>query len=128
MENKKAPLLAIVDDEIHIRESLSQYLSQIGHFRTKTFADGNEVITWLKDHSCDVCIVDIKMPGINGIDTIKEIKKFQPNQKFIIFTGSRFQDISGISEELEIPEDFIIVKPLPTMEIFLDRVGKMLEL
>ena len=125
--NNHVPFITIVDDEIHIRESLSQYLSEIGHYHTKTFADGNEVINWLKKNTCDICIIDIKMPGINGIDTILEIKKIHPQQKFIIFTGSRFQDISGISESLGIPEDFIIVKPLPTMEIFLDRVGKIMQ-
>ena len=67
------------------------------------------------------------MPGLNGIDTILEIKKKYPQQKIIIFTGSRFQNIPEISENLNIPEDYFIVKPLPTMEIFLDKVDKILK-
>ena len=123
----KNPLIAIVDDEKHIRESLAEYFSTFGDYETIVFSDGNEVIEWLKTNVCDVCIIDIKMPGINGIETIEEIKKLQPKQKIIIFTGSRFQDISSISTQLDIPEEYIIVKPLHTMEIFLDKIKKILE-
>ena len=127
MKDQIAPLLIIIDDEIHIRESLSQYLTDIGGFRTISFADGNEALDWMKNHTCDICIVDIKMPGISGIGTILEIKKMHPDQKIIIFTGSRFQNIPEISKNLKIPEEYIVVKPLPTMEIFLDKVKKLLE-
>ena len=119
--------MVVVDDEVHIRESLSQYLSDVAHYRTITFAEGIETLEWLKNHTCDLLIIDIKMPGINGIDTIKEIKKFKSGQKIMIFTGSRFQNIPEISQELDIPEEYIVIKPLSTMEIFLDRVDKILK-
>ncbi|MBN1521081.1 MAG: response regulator [Candidatus Aureabacteria bacterium] len=126
MNNDNAPLLIIIDDEIHVRESLSQFLREIGHYRTITFAEGNEALDWLKTHKCALCIVDIKMPGLNGIETILEIRKMHPQQKFIIFTGSRFQNIPDISEKVGIPEEFFVVKPLSTMEIFLDKISKLL--
>ncbi|MCK5708536.1 MAG: response regulator [Candidatus Aureabacteria bacterium] len=127
MNTKNVPLITIIDDEKHIRESLSQYLTDIGHYRTKIFKDGREAIDWFIKNSSDVCIVDIKMPGINGFETIEEIRKKHPDQNFIIFTGSRFQDIPLMSQKFNIPIEYIIVKPLPTMEIFLDKVAKILD-
>ena len=127
MRVKENTLIAIIDDEQHIRKSLGQYLSDMGHYQTLAFAEGQEAIDWFMENSCDVSIVDIKMPGISGIETIEEIRKIHPDQKFIIFTGSRFQDIPSIAKKLNIEEEYIIVKPLPTMEIFLDKLEKILQ-
>jgi len=127
MNRKKRPVIAIIDDEPHIRNSLAQYLSEIGGYETIAFESGTEAIQWFEKNTTDLCIVDIKMPGIDGMETITHLKKLRPELKYIIFTGSRFQNLTEIAVKFQIPEEFIIVKPLSAMEIFLDKINKILQ-
>jgi DNA-binding NtrC family response regulator len=125
MQDRKSHFIIVIDDEKHVRESLSQYLSDIGKYRAKSFSSGEDALIWLEKNECDLCIVDIKMPGLSGLDTILEIRKLKPSMRFIIFTGSRLQNFEELSKKVGVIQDFIIVKPLSNMDIFLDKVDKI---
>jgi DNA-binding NtrC family response regulator len=125
MQDAKSHFIIVIDDEKHVRESLSQYLSDIGKYRTRNFPSGEDALIWLENNECDLCIVDIKMPGLSGLDTILEVRKLKPSMKFIIFTGSRLQNFEELSKKVGVQQDFIIVKPLSNMDIFLDKVDKI---
>ena len=80
------PSLLIVDDEPSILHSLSGLLSDEG-FSVTTAVNGYEALKIIEAESPDLVLLDIWMPGIDGIETLKEIKKENPNVQVIIITG-----------------------------------------
>jgi two-component system nitrogen regulation response regulator NtrX len=80
------PTLLIVDDEPSILQGLSGLLSDEG-FAVITAANGYEALKIIEAESPDLVLLDIWMPGIDGIETLKEIKKDNQNIQVIIITG-----------------------------------------
>ena len=80
------PSILIVDDETSILQSLSGLLSDEG-FEIQTAANGYEALKVIDTESPDLVLLDIWMPGIDGIETLKEIKKHNPHIQVIIISG-----------------------------------------
>ena len=80
------PSILIVDDEPSILQSLSGLLSDDG-FDTLTADNGYEALKVIDAESPDLVLLDIWMPGIDGLETLKEIKKENPFIQVIIITG-----------------------------------------
>jgi len=80
------PSILIVDDEPSILQSLSGLLADEG-FEIKTASNGYEGLKIVEEGSPDLVLLDIWMPGIDGIETLKEIKKNYPTIPVIIITG-----------------------------------------
>jgi len=80
------PSLLIVDDEPSILQSLGGLLSDEG-FEVTTAVNGYEALKIIDAESPDLVLLDIWMPGIDGIETLKEIKRENPNIQVIIITG-----------------------------------------
>jgi len=80
------PSILIVDDEPSILQTLSGLLSDEG-FEVTTAANGYEALKIIDAESPDLVLLDIWMPGIDGIETLKEIKKENPTIQVIIITG-----------------------------------------
>ena len=80
------PSILIVDDEPSIRDSLGGLLSDEG-FEILTAANGYEALKVMDKNSPDLVLLDIWMPGMDGIETLKEIKKSNPYIQVIIITG-----------------------------------------
>lgn len=94
MENIR---LLLVDDEDHFRRTLSKRLEKRG-FIVDQAAGGNACLTLLEDKEVDVVILDIKMPGMNGLDVLKIIKDRHPKSEVILLTGHATADtgVEGI--------------------------------
>lgn len=80
------PSILIVDDEPSILQSLSGLLSDEG-FEVLTAANGYEALKIVDTEFPDLVLLDIWMPGIDGIETLKEIKKNNPYIQVIIISG-----------------------------------------
>jgi excisionase family DNA binding protein len=80
--------ILVVDDEPSIRELLVKTLS-IGQYDVETAADGNAVLARLRDNSraCDLLFVDLKMPGMDGLMLIRQVKRLRPDLPVVIITG-----------------------------------------
>ncbi|MCK4503964.1 MAG: sigma-54-dependent Fis family transcriptional regulator [Desulfuromonadales bacterium] len=78
--------ILIVDDEDSIRQSLEGILEDEG-FRTSFAATGEECLTLLPVEDPDLILLDIWMPGIDGLETLKKIKKTRPNQLVVMMSG-----------------------------------------
>jgi DNA-binding NtrC family response regulator len=76
----------IVDDEVDFVEMLSLRLEGAGEKVVPTYS-GRECLEILKKLEIDVVILDIKMPGMDGIQTLREIKKGFPLVEVIMLTG-----------------------------------------
>ena len=80
------PAVLIVDDEEKIIESLEGILSDDG-FEVLHAFNGYEALKKIETESPDIVLLDIWMPGMDGIETLKEIKKVYPTLPVIIITG-----------------------------------------
>jgi len=83
----KIPInILIVDDEEDFVEMLSLRLQDQGN-NVKGAHDGQACLRALQEDDIDVVILDIKMPGMDGIETLQEIKKQAPIAEVILLTG-----------------------------------------
>ncbi|MDO9109399.1 MAG: response regulator, partial [Desulfatirhabdiaceae bacterium] len=80
------PRILIVDDEERFRTTLGKVLRG-KEMEVDTVGSGTEALDEIKKKLYDVIILDVKMPGLNGIETLKEIKKFNPGIEVILLTG-----------------------------------------
>ena len=78
--------ILLVDDEVDFVEMLSLRLELAGQHVTPAYS-GAACLEILKQKTMDVVILDVKMPGMDGLDTLKEIKKGFPNVEVIMMTG-----------------------------------------
>ena len=80
--------ILVVDDEASIRELLVKTLS-LAEYEVDTAADGDSALLRLRDtaNRCDLAIVDLKMPGMDGLMLIRQVKRLRPDLPVIIITG-----------------------------------------
>ena len=86
MNSQLAAKVLLVDDEEEFIELMSQRLETRG-LKVVTVASGEAAIAEVGDHSFDVAVVDLAMPGIDGIETLKQIKEVRPDVEVIMLTG-----------------------------------------
>jgi two-component system, OmpR family, response regulator CpxR len=78
--------LLLVDDEEQFLEVLAERL-EARNFDVRTAFSGDEAIAKLQEQESDVVILDVLMPGKDGLETLKEIKQLRPIVEVIMLTG-----------------------------------------
>lgn len=117
--------ILVVDDDINICELLRLYFEKEGYTVT-TVNDGKSAVETLHESVPDIVLLDIMMPGLDGWETCREIRKFSEVPIIMISAkGETFDKVLG----LELGADDYIVKPFDTKEVvarvkaILRRVG-----
>ena len=87
----RKPRLLLVDDDIPFTRNLVWLLSRSG-YEVSAVNDGQSALRIVEEQEFDVIILDRKMPGIDGIATLKELKKKRPQIEVIILTGAASVD------------------------------------
>jgi len=103
----------IVEDEPKLAALLSDYLKQVG-FHTHIIGDGLQVIDWVKANSPDLLLLDLMLPGRDGIDLCREIRTF--SHVPIIMATARVEEIDRLLG-LELGADDYICKPYSPREV-----------
>lgn len=104
--NKK---LLIVDDEVEICEFLKSFFED-RNFKVATAYSGDKALLKVEEFKPGVVLLDIQMPGMDGIQTLKKIKEKNPKIKVIMVTAVETQD--KIEEAMRNGADNYITKPL----------------
>ncbi len=118
----KSPKILIVDDEEGIRESLKLILSD--HHDLILTESAEQALRCIeKDPSIGLVLLDIKMPKVNGLETLKNIKAKRPGLNVIIITG--YKSVETASEATALGACGYIIKPFKSDEI-LNTVKKNL--
>jgi DNA-binding NtrC family response regulator len=86
MKKKKEIKVLLVDDEIAFVNTLAQRL-RLRKLLVDTVYDGEQALTYIKEIEPDVIVLDLKMPGLHGIEVLREIKKIKRAIQVIILTG-----------------------------------------
>lgn len=100
--------LLMVDDDQHILQVVSEELSDRG-YAVDTIADPTTVLAYLNTHSVDLLLLDLKMPGVDGISLLKQVEQESPDLPVIILTGHG--DIDSASEVMRYGAVGYIQKP-----------------
>jgi DNA-binding NtrC family response regulator len=79
-------LVMLVDDEVPFVETMTKRLSKRQLLILPAYS-GRQALEKLEKNSVDVVILDVKMPGMDGIETLREIKKIYPLVEVIMLTG-----------------------------------------
>ncbi|MBS3818956.1 response regulator, partial [bacterium] len=85
MEEIKATIL-VIDDEESMRDSCVQILSK-GGYRAETAKDGSEGLEKIKKLKPDLNLIDLKMPGISGMEVLEKAQEIDPNIINVVITG-----------------------------------------
>ncbi len=78
--------ILVIDDEEVMRDSCKQILSRQGH-HVKLAENGYQGLELLKEKSFDLVILDLKMPGIDGMEVLEKIKESSPETAVVVITG-----------------------------------------
>ena len=103
---KKQKIL-VCDDSEGVRESLKLILEN--DYELAFANDGTQALKLFKKFSPDLILLDIKMPNLNGIETLKEIKALNPATKVLFVTGYQYTDVAVNAVQLGAAD--YIVKP-----------------
>src|SRR5687768_9890906 len=115
--------ILIVDDEEVLRDVLDVVLRREG-FDVISASSGEEALNLLDTEEVDLMILDIMLPGISGIDTLRSVRISSPDLPVIIITA--FSSIDGAIEAMKHGAFHYIPKPFKNEEVVL-TVNKALE-
>ena len=115
--------ILVVDDDPLVRRSLSEFLTVEG-FTVSSAGNGTEAISLLKQYTADIVIADIKMPGVDGIQLLKQIKALNTETPVILMTG--YGSIDSAVEAMKEGAYDYVTKPIIDSEIriIIERFGK----
>lgn len=118
----KMSRILIVDDDPLIRDVLSAIFSNAGNYQTESVADGTAGIEKVKENSYDIVFTDLAMPGISGIDFVKEAVRLRPALPVVVISGNSTLD-AAVNAMREGAKDFITKPFTPaTIKAVADRV------
>jgi DNA-binding NtrC family response regulator len=115
MSNDKTRIL-VVDDEEIVRESLGGWLEKDG-YTVAAIPDGRTAIERLKSERWTIMIVDLKMPGMDGLQVLEEAKKLQPDVAVVIMTA--YATVDTAVSAMKMGAYDYLVKPFDPEELSL---------
>jgi two-component system response regulator BaeR len=108
-----SPRILVVEDEAKLAELLADYLRAAG-FEAHLIGDGSQVVAWVRAEDPDLILLDLMLPGQDGLSLCKEIRGF--SQVPIIMTTARVEEIDRLLG-LELGADDYICKPYSPREV-----------
>src|SRR4030042_2319212 len=104
----------VVDDDALVCESLKEMLILDG-FNADAVRDGQSALAKIKEDHYQVVLSDIQMPGLNGMELLKELKGRSPDTTVIFITGHAH--IAGAVEAIKLGAYDYIVKPIDDLRL-----------
>jgi two-component system response regulator CpxR len=112
--------ILLVDDEKEYVETLAERLRTRGFHVTEAFS-GDEALEKLREFNFDVTVLDVLMPGMSGIEALKEIKKLKPLTEVLMLTGHA--TIETAIEGMKMGAFDFLLKPCK-MDVLLEKINE----
>ena len=120
MENEMEAKVLLVDDEKDFLETLSNRLEMRG-LKVSAVTSGEQAVTEAKAQEFDAIVVDLSMPGIDGLETLKRIKADNPKAEIIMLTGQG--SIASGVEAMKLGAGDFLQKPVE-LSVLMERISQ----
>ncbi|MDM8535415.1 response regulator [Desulfobacterales bacterium HSG17] len=124
MSLKKMPLVLTIDDERIIRESLRNFLEDYD-YEVLEAENGKIGLEIFKKENPDLILVDLRMPEVDGLEVLAEVRSDSPDTPIIVISGTGI--ISDAVEALRLGAWDYLLKPICDMSVLLHSIEKALE-
>jgi heterodisulfide reductase subunit A2 len=111
-EGRKDFNILVVDDELIVRDSLKEWLEVEGGFHVSMAENGQEALDHLKAETCHLMLLDIKMPGMDGVEVLQKAKELFPDLPVIMMTA--YATVETGVEAMKIGALDYLIKPFDT--------------
>jgi DNA-binding response OmpR family regulator len=108
----------LVDDEIEFVNTLSNRLGMRG-IKADVVHDGTEALDYVRKQEPDVMVVDLKMPGLQGMEVLRQVKKTNPEIEVVVLTG---HGTDRDEEEAQRLKAFDYLRKPTDVDILADRI------
>lgn len=116
--------LLIIDDDTIVRQSVVAYLEDSG-FDVREAGDGPSGLEAFRRYNPDLVLTDLRMPGMDGLQVLKEIHEQNPDTPVIVISGAGV--MGDVVEALRLGASDYMIKPIVDMEMLVHSVSKTLE-
>lgn len=106
--------ILVVDDEEVIRSSVSEDLQDEGYY-VDSAESGHKALEKLKERKFDMVFMDLKMPDMNGIETVEKFKPLYPETDFVMVTG--FSEMDNAVKAMDLGALDYVLKPFTSDEL-----------
>src|SRR5919202_3157347 len=119
--------ILFADDEAHLRDLMAMELPRLGH-EVQVCPDGSAALKALEKGSFDAALLDLKMPGLTGIEVLGKIRALSPETQVVILTGQASVDTAV--QALRLGAFDYLTKPCTwaELEVILTRVAERRDL
>lgn len=108
--------ILIVDDDINLCNALSDELKEVG-YETSFVNDGDQALKFLSESPVDLVLLDLKMPGKDGFDVLKEMGEKKIRSKIIVLTA--YADVKSAIDSAKMGASDFISKPYDFDELLI---------
>src|SRR5260370_34961070 len=114
--SRESSQFLIIDDDPGIAKFLVTYLRQRGH-AWGGLTEGFQTAAWVAQHNCEVAIVDLKMPKVDGISLISYMREINPALPIVVYTGFGY-DEEQMHAALRAGANGYVSKNLPIEQLY----------
>ena len=112
----------VVDDTDHVRTMLAEMLELDGFEVVARASNGDDAVRLAAESDPDVIVMDLKMPGIDGLETTRRIKEVRPSQPVILYTAYLDATIEAEAKEVGVTLCLGKIDGLPELERQISRL------
>jgi two-component system response regulator (stage 0 sporulation protein F) len=112
--SQSAGTILVVDDQLGVRRLMQEAFQGEG-YTVHTAANGREALAKLDESQPGLILLDMKMPGMNGLETLREIKKRNPEQVVIMMTA--YEELEVVAEAIKLGVKEYVTKPCDINEL-----------
>ena len=117
--------ILVMDDDVEVRESLVISMEDEG-FDVSQVGSSEEALAWLDENYADLVVVDLRLPGMDGPEFIREASKRYADLKYIVYTGSPEFHIPAELATVPAVSNSIFLKPLSEFEGMFSEIKRLL--
>ena len=115
--------ILIIDDDLNLCTALKEELVEVG-YDVDFVNNGDDAFIYIEQHNVDLFLLDLKMPGKDGFDVLRELKEKKINVKVIVLTA--YADVKGAIESARMGASDFINKPYDFDELLI-TIRKVLQ-
>jgi len=123
--NPQGKKILLIEDEDFVRELYTRQLTKTG-FQVKTAVDGQSGLDLLNKEQFDLLLLDIMLPGMNGLQLLREFKTKNPNSKMITILLTNLGQEAVIKEGFELGAQAYLIKASYTPDQVVNEVKNAL--